>query len=476
MKRTKRRRTAPRRRALRVESLENRNLLSGQGFGWPSFDGYNFCGPLLPLWQRWSCDSPTDSVGSTVATSTLLTDESGTLWSYNASQGSGASAQQIGSTGVLMRDLAFDGSSAYYGVDNASPSHQSSSALYGIGFSTNPPGNVNVTQKAVLRSTTDEVVDLNSLGYADGALWAAGTEGAFGESYYLFKIDLTTFSITSQWPLAIASGQFAGEYESAGDIEFSGTTGYISTTSGRLLKFDTSSPGSFQVDNVLDGSGQPITDIQGLAYGRFSATNLLLAFREGSNNTFRLDPNTNQWVQYGALGSAFPQGLQGASGLSGSVTTVPTPSAEIKVIGGGEFGVSFEGLPGTKRTFIVYNKGTEPLTTGPITLPEGYEITEHLDSVIPPHGCDTFTVRLKTDTPGKFHGNMLIPSNDGPGVGGIKDPVVIPLRGKVIGLHKSHFVPLQEKLPKLHRRLEEAVDRLANWWATVDAIYAHWKH
>jgi hypothetical protein len=466
-----------------VESLENRNLLSGLGFDWLSLVGQTFCGPLLPLERLQSLrsfqslqslQSLPGLPGATTATSTLLTDGSGKLWSYNASQGYGASAQQIGATGVLMRDLAFDGSSAYYGVDNASPNHQSTSALYGIGFSTNPPGNVKKIQKGLLRSTTEQAVDLNSLGYADGALWAAGSAGG---SHFLFKIDLTSFSITEQWPLSVASGQYAGNYESAGDIEFNGTTGYITTTSGRLLKFSTSSPGTFQAENILDQGGHPIEDFQGLAFGHFSATNLLLAFRQTNNDVYRLDFNTNQWLQYGSLGSMFPVGLQGATAMSGSVTSVPPPAAEVAVVGGGQFGISLQGLPSIKRTFVVYNKGNEPLTTGPITLPEGFEIAEGLDSVIPPRGCDSFTVRMKTDTPGTFHGDLLIPNNDGDGGDGIEDPVAVPLHGTVVGLHRSCFVPLKATLPKLteiHRRVESVADRLVNWWATVDAVYSRW--
>lgn len=76
-----------------------------------------------------------------------------------------------------------------------------------------------------------------------------------------------------------------------------------------------------------------------------------------------------------------------------------------------DFGTVGVGSPLT-RTFTVKNTGTAALTTGGLTVPAGFTITEGLSGSIAAGGSDTFSVRLNATAAGTFAGNISFTNND----------------------------------------------------------------
>ncbi|MCA9061952.1 MAG: peptidoglycan DD-metalloendopeptidase family protein, partial [Planctomycetaceae bacterium] len=76
------------------------------------------------------------------------------------------------------------------------------------------------------------------------------------------------------------------------------------------------------------------------------------------------------------------------------------------------FGPVVQGSPSPVRTFRVTNHGYSNLTTGTITLPVGFTITEGLLPILTPGSSDTFTVSLSAASAGSFGGTIEFTTND----------------------------------------------------------------
>lgn len=76
------------------------------------------------------------------------------------------------------------------------------------------------------------------------------------------------------------------------------------------------------------------------------------------------------------------------------------------------FGSVREGDAAPTHSFTVRNDGTEDLTLGAISLPDGYTLVEGLSGTLAPGASDTFTVRLDTDLAGVKSGQISFATND----------------------------------------------------------------
>ncbi len=83
----------------------------------------------------------------------------------------------------------------------------------------------------------------------------------------------------------------------------------------------------------------------------------------------------------------------------------------------------------TTETFTVRNDGTAPLTTGAISVPAGFTVTEGLAPSLAPGASDTFTVALETTTAGSKSGEVSFTNNDPD-----ENPFNFPVSGTVIGV------------------------------------------
>ncbi len=102
---------------------------------------------------------------------------------------------------------------------------------------------------------------------------------------------------------------------------------------------------------------------------------------------------------------------------------ITTPSGERTIVSSNDVPVAIVGeitvtsmlstvVVNNKRIFDVVNEGTEPLTLGNVTLPNGYMLTEGLGAELAPGESDSFTVQLDTSMPGIFSGVVSIDNGD----------------------------------------------------------------
>ena len=105
----------------------------------------------------------------------------------------------------------------------------------------------------------------------------------------------------------------------------------------------------------------------------------------------------------------------------GSTTITKGQSTKIS------FGTANLGTASPGVTFTVSNTGGGTLTTGSLTVPSGYSITNSLSSSIGAGSSDTFTVAMSTSTAGTFSGNVSFTNN----VSG-QSPFTFPITGTVV--------------------------------------------
>ena len=77
-----------------------------------------------------------------------------------------------------------------------------------------------------------------------------------------------------------------------------------------------------------------------------------------------------------------------------------------------DFGIVDVGTTPPTATITVQNNGAGQLSISQLDLPNDYQLTEGLDTTIPPGGDDTFAVELDTGSAGGFAGDLVIHSND----------------------------------------------------------------
>jgi CII-binding regulator of phage lambda lysogenization HflD len=77
-----------------------------------------------------------------------------------------------------------------------------------------------------------------------------------------------------------------------------------------------------------------------------------------------------------------------------------------------DFGSVDRGQVGQSRTFTVLNSGNADLIVGSVTLPNGFNLTEGLDTSLTPGASDTFTVQLVTSEVGTYEGEISFISSD----------------------------------------------------------------
>jgi hypothetical protein len=124
-----------------------------------------------------------------------------------------------------------------------------------------------------------------------------------------------------------------------------------------------------------------------------------------------------------------------------AISSAYTPTPEADVTGKGvsivdndlsptvtddtDFGTTNVGSPMSK-TYTVRNLGSAALTTGALTVPAGFTVTEPLSASIAPGAQDTFTVRLNATTTGTFTGQVSFTNNDA-----AESPYTFSLKGVV---------------------------------------------
>jgi fibronectin type 3 domain-containing protein len=94
-----------------------------------------------------------------------------------------------------------------------------------------------------------------------------------------------------------------------------------------------------------------------------------------------------------------------------------------------DFGRTMLGQTFVERTFTVSNDGIQPLILGPVSLPEGYVLTEGLASSLTAGASDTFTVRLEAQTEGTYAGQISFSTNDAD-----ENPFDFAVTGQVVAM------------------------------------------
>lgn len=90
------------------------------------------------------------------------------------------------------------------------------------------------------------------------------------------------------------------------------------------------------------------------------------------------------------------------------------------------FGTAMEGTTGPTKTITVRNDGNGRLMFSGMTLPQGYSIVEGLAGWLEAGQSDSFTVRLNTNKPGTYNGQLSIANSDFD-----ENPYNFPLAGVV---------------------------------------------
>ncbi len=210
-------------RRLHIEPLEDRSLLSAV-----VGDAFLASDPPQLDWER-----------------TVLNGSDGGLYAVHLSQGSGMAPRELGSTGVVMSDVAFHPDGALYGVDfTTAPLRLTSftSSLYEIVVDDyKDPASVATAGEQEIETADGERITLNALEFRGDRLFAAGYDlGSYDDQalrydHWIYQIDVPTGVAQRFAPLLVGDEA----YESGGAIQFD-TSGnlFVTTTQGALLKVD----------------------------------------------------------------------------------------------------------------------------------------------------------------------------------------------------------------------------------------------
>lgn len=77
-----------------------------------------------------------------------------------------------------------------------------------------------------------------------------------------------------------------------------------------------------------------------------------------------------------------------------------------------DLGTVGQGVTHPSMTFTVVNHGSDTLTLGEVSVPDGFVVSEGLGTSLAAGATDTFTIELVTDTPGYFAGQVRVANND----------------------------------------------------------------
>lgn len=200
---------------------------------------------------------------------TLIHDSTGDLFTVDVF--GTMAVQYVGTTSVVMYDMAFSPSGQLYGVGGSS---SGPSRLYQIDVDFSGPSPSVETRLVGTVTMGGLGIYVNSLEFSpDGELFAAGYD-AFGNNA-LFKIDEDTAGAQREFHL--------DAYESAGDMEFDEFGNlYLTTMGGDLLNLDVRNDSYQRVGSLWFG------DFYGVTYG---AAPLFYGFRQ-NREVYRINPNT----------------------------------------------------------------------------------------------------------------------------------------------------------------------------------------
>jgi len=193
---------------------------------------------------------------------------------------------------------------------------------------------------------------------------------------------------------------------------------------------------TFTVQNT--GTGTLTTSNLSTPAGYQILNGLSSAIAPSGSDTFQVQiPSTTNGTYSGTI--SFDNNDSDENPFNFSITGTITEAPEISVsengsnltdnVGTIDFGTVFIGSASPSKTFTVSNSGSAALTPGTVTVPNGYSISESLDSTIPLSSSDMFTVELDTSSVGTFTGEISIPNNDAN-----EDPFRINVTGTVQGL------------------------------------------
>ena len=288
-----------------MEALEDRSLLSLSLTGSPETEGAAAMASSLD----WG--------------GVVLSGSDRGLYKIDPKSGSaGLQPKLLGYTPVLMNDLAFSRANVLYGV-SAPAGSPSTSWLYRIDVSNyaleHPYSIVTSTALFPILTPTGGTVSLNSLEFDVDTLYGVGRDfsSATGD-HAIFQIDVTTGTATRELWLTVNTGELAGKYHAAGDIDFRAPfgDGYITTIEqkthstfgqvGVLLVWHRDVVPTYLEARPVQA---PILTLQGATYGRFGTSNVLIAYPQQNwpgtqvKKVRNLALNTQpwQWQEYGNM-------------------------------------------------------------------------------------------------------------------------------------------------------------------------------